>query len=80
VDWLALPVPELNAFSTMLPILQAREHIGLSDVIAVGTGSLKKETAQGIMRDWKLAANARARAETVKRSPAILGSMGIKVG
>ncbi len=46
-----------------IPTLQARESILLANVVAVGTGSLKKSESQRITRQWeRLARGKRQRA------------------
>lgn len=50
----------------MLPRLQALDSIRMANQIAVGTGSLEKETSQSLTRAWERAAQPeRAKAPVV---------------
>jgi hypothetical protein len=42
----------LNAYSAMLPRLQAAENLRAAQIVAVGTGSMKKHDSQALLGQW----------------------------
>lgn len=65
----------------MLPVLQAEESMRLTTAIAVGTGSLKKEESQRIMREWQRHSGGQGRGRrqiTMEQRMHMVEAMGIK--
>ena len=50
----------LEVYLQEMQCLQAEENLNLSQVVAVGTASMKKQTLQSILRGWR---------STARRSP-----------
>lgn len=65
------PMAVLTACVRMLPQLVAEEHIGRANEIAVGTGSIEKEAARKMTRQWSRMAEPRRR----RRRPATAASI-----
>lgn len=42
----------LNAFSAMLPQLQAAENLRAAQIVGVGTGSMKKHDSRALLSQW----------------------------
>lgn len=65
----------------MLPILQAEESLNRITETAVGTGSLKKDEREKVMRELQRRADERKQKRTVDTNVkmAQLASMGIEV-
>ena len=55
-----MPVVELNAFSARMAALQAQESLQLSNIIGVGTGSMKKTDSDKVTRGWRRDSGATA--------------------
>lgn len=51
--WLdATPRAMVRAHLRMLPRLQAEEALRVSERVAVGSGSLRREASQAVVREW----------------------------
>lgn len=58
MHWLAeIPQAVVNAHVAMLPRLDAEESLLAAMRVGVGSGSLKKDAAQSIQREWSRRAN-----------------------
>jgi len=65
----------------MLPRLKAEEAIFLSNIVAVGNGTLKEGEGQRILREWQDQARRPGRVETLskEKTETALAVMGIQV-
>jgi len=63
----------------MLPVLQGEEAMRWATAIAVGTGSLKKEESQRIMREWRQGSHPQRaqQPKTMNEHMAMVASFGI---
>jgi hypothetical protein len=65
----------------MLPRLTAEESMLTRERLAVGTGALRKDDAQRIVKDWERQAHGgrRPKVKAAKANPEDLAAMGIAV-
>ena len=78
-----MPLPLVQAYSTMLPQLQAEESLRFTMAIAVGNGTLKKGESRRILRAWDREAGRgqqTTRVTTAKEITAKLESVGFTRG
>ena len=69
-----MPVVELNAFSTHMEVLQAQDSLKLSNIISVGTATMKRENREKLTREWGLVSGANAaRRRTARRNAKAAG-------
>jgi hypothetical protein len=63
----------------MLPRLTAEESMQMANRMAVGTGHLRREDREAIVRQWTRTADAGQPRAVEKATPAALTRMGIQV-
>jgi hypothetical protein len=77
LGWMTeLPLGVLRACLAQLPRLRAEEDIALSNAVALGTGSLQKDSADALSRSWRAAIGRDRRVKVPPTSP-VLSGMGI---
>lgn len=81
IDWLNIPSKIVNAYAAMMPILEAEEQLTMINNVGVGTGSMKKEDSERIMRELIGLANSRKqkRESNTVTKLMMLSNMGIQV-
>lgn len=52
---MSMPAPLLSAHAAQMRHLEAEEALQLAERVAVGSGTLRRWTAQRIVRDWQRA-------------------------
>jgi hypothetical protein len=78
-EWLTVPVAFVRAYAGAIPKIQAEEALLQANVVALGSGRMKKTDADRTIRDWRRIAgitktrSARSKDEMVS----ILGGVGI---
>lgn len=75
-------IPLLQAFVQMMPALQAREAMAEANVIAYGSGRVKKEDGSRMWRSWERLARRneqRPPRQAPEQMAAMFESMGIQV-
>jgi hypothetical protein len=53
MDWLRIPVAVLDAYSQMLPRLEARGSLDRVAEVAVGSGTMGKADRKSIVHEWE---------------------------
>lgn len=72
-----MPTCLAQALFTMLPRLEAEESLLAADRVAMGTGSMKKESADATWKRWATATGHGA--DAAKPRPTALAAHGIPV-
>ncbi len=84
-DWLNIPFKLLNAYATMLPIIEAGESLSNITTHAVASGSIKTDESKRIMDRLQKQAEMRSKSQknsnknAHKAKAMVLTAMGIEV-
>jgi hypothetical protein len=77
--WLDTPVADIDALIMEIASVRAEESMEAATVVAAGTGSLKKEDAKSVWREWKRALGIGKRKMSKDDLGAAMAASGIKV-
>jgi hypothetical protein len=72
-----VPLPLLGAYAKAMPALRAMEEAGISEAVAMGSGTLEKSDARRIQERWREATQGGQRGRREPPSPEFLASKGI---
>ena len=80
-----MPIPKLNAMLAEMPVLRAQESLRRVTEYAIGTGSLKKQAARRVVREWQREARSGQpqriyRPQSKSEMQTVLASVGIAWG
>ena len=85
-DWLNIPFKLLNAYATMLPIIEAEESLSTITIHAVASGSIKADESKRIMNKLQKQTELKTKSQKKgnnknahKAKAMVLTAMGIEV-
>ena len=54
MSWMRTPIHVLGSLMQAIPGLEANHNMQLANAVSVGTGSLRKQDAERVIREWKV--------------------------